>query len=239
MKRLLLWIVLLTILFSSGIALAARAGGDAPLPAFAQWFTYPDGKPCPMPCLFGIRPGVTKFDNAQAIINAHPLTNAHEAFFDSLNGIKSFTFNHILWNHSAEIIVKRGMDQTVAIVCLCNLVSQKSTPTFRDILYLFGKPQSISLSYYNDSESNYLFFDKLLLEAKIWTRDHPPNCLFTAADPTMALQIYAAAEYQQERAAANEYETIYSSYNWVGFSRHTYWLRYYAPLGVWEEECRP
>jgi hypothetical protein len=41
--------------------------------AFGLLFTLPDGSPCPAPCLFGVRPGETSYDEAVARVQTHPL----------------------------------------------------------------------------------------------------------------------------------------------------------------------
>lgn len=46
-------------------------GSTRPLP-LAILFTNPDGSTCQRPCLFGIRPGETTFDQAFALLREHP-----------------------------------------------------------------------------------------------------------------------------------------------------------------------
>jgi hypothetical protein len=48
-------------------------GGARPSPLSAL-FTNPDGTPCPHPCLFGIRPGISDQAEAASLLAAHPLT---------------------------------------------------------------------------------------------------------------------------------------------------------------------
>ncbi|MCC7449453.1 MAG: hypothetical protein IT324_18685 [Anaerolineae bacterium] len=55
------------------ITTARWIGVAQPLP-LAAWFTNPDGTPCTYPCLFGIRPGVTRLADAVTLIRAHPAT---------------------------------------------------------------------------------------------------------------------------------------------------------------------
>lgn len=42
--------------------------------SFDLLFTYPDGAPCPGPCLLGARPGETMLDEAARLLREHPLT---------------------------------------------------------------------------------------------------------------------------------------------------------------------
>jgi len=53
---------------------AARAIAAQQPSALAEIFTNPDGSPCEMPCMFGVRPGVTTFERALTIFHEHPLT---------------------------------------------------------------------------------------------------------------------------------------------------------------------
>src|SRR5260221_2458504 len=50
-------------------------GGLHPSPA-AMLFTNPDGSPCKLPCLFGVRPGETTVEEALRLLVAHPLTHS-------------------------------------------------------------------------------------------------------------------------------------------------------------------
>src|SRR5215510_283258 len=48
-----------------------------PLTSLAQLFSEPDGSACVEPCLFGIRPGVTTYNQVVAILKRHPLTRGY------------------------------------------------------------------------------------------------------------------------------------------------------------------
>jgi hypothetical protein len=50
-----------------------RAMGRAQPIGIDGWFTNPDGSPCVMPCLFGIRPGVTPFQDVEKLLTVHPV----------------------------------------------------------------------------------------------------------------------------------------------------------------------
>ena len=63
----------------SGAILAIHLiGGLFPNP-IAVLFTNPDGSPCQMPCLFGVRPGVMTLDEGLRVLDQHPLTRAMQA----------------------------------------------------------------------------------------------------------------------------------------------------------------
>src|SRR5579859_475753 len=57
-----------------GAALLSRAVGAASPSPLDILFTNPDGSPCQMPCLFGVRPGQMTVDQAQQLLEQHPLT---------------------------------------------------------------------------------------------------------------------------------------------------------------------
>src|SRR5262249_44610444 len=60
-------------------------GATQPDSTFALLFTNPDGSPCSQPCLFGIRPGVTTYDEAVRLLKAHPLTRQYPHYLQAQN----------------------------------------------------------------------------------------------------------------------------------------------------------
>jgi hypothetical protein len=64
----------LIICFTVGLA-AIRSIGAAQANPIAILFTNPDGSPCHMPCLFGVRPGDTTIGEAIRALRVHPLTH--------------------------------------------------------------------------------------------------------------------------------------------------------------------
>jgi hypothetical protein len=65
--------LLLTALTMMGFMAVGRARIAGTPSAFGLLFTHPDGSPCAAPCLFGVRPGETPYDEAVARVQAHPL----------------------------------------------------------------------------------------------------------------------------------------------------------------------
>jgi hypothetical protein len=230
MKRLLLWVIILTVLFSGGIAVAGQRGIGAPKPAFAQWFTYPDGKPCPMPCLFGIRPGVTKFDDVKTILETHPLMQN----WDLTN--KSEVTDHRWFVSRKEspfgenvgLIIQNSNVGLVKGLALYSLASIEKPITFEEVLQLFGIPQRISLSYYNnDTEADKLRYSRLYTEIGVLT--HPNTCTMSPYNSLHSITINSEA--------MSPYTT-----QWAGFSRHTYWTRHYRFMEIYEDvelPCTP
>src|SRR5690349_15497017 len=63
-------ILLLLITFAAAI-LAVRVLGGRQQSVVEMLFTNPDGSPCEHPCLFGIRPRVTRLDEIESLLERH------------------------------------------------------------------------------------------------------------------------------------------------------------------------
>jgi hypothetical protein len=229
MKRLLLWVLILTIFLSGGIALAGQAGIGAPKPAFAQWFTYPDGKPCPMPCLFGIQPGVTNLDETEAILRVHPLTKPSE-------GVNENEGENYEWYISVQTQndVSHTDDKTIIRACVCGFAYRKVPGTFGDLLFLLGIPSRVSLSRYNAWDVNVFYYDAQ--SAYILVSSREDACIFSLNASVSEIHIFSPAHY---REMLIETADDMKPYQWAGFSRHSYWERYFALLGAEEYSCSP
>jgi hypothetical protein len=77
MKRLFTLTLGSTLILTIATFAAGRIGEANPI-AFAAIFTKPDGSPCEMPCMFGIRPGEMSSDKAAQIAKSHPLLQGWE-----------------------------------------------------------------------------------------------------------------------------------------------------------------
>jgi hypothetical protein len=71
MTRLAYFTLLLVIFLAVTIAVA-RLVGSSQSSSLVLLFTNPNGTPCQYPCLLGIRPGETAFDDAIALLQLHP-----------------------------------------------------------------------------------------------------------------------------------------------------------------------
>jgi hypothetical protein len=116
-------------------------GGTQPL-SLAAWFTNPDGTPCPYPCLFGIRPGVTRYEDALALIRSHPVTR-HMRLTPS-SGSQALQIN----DDSVAFFVYRDRNNRVESIF--------TTPSYRngvtdlplglgDVIAVLGIPDSIPM----------------------------------------------------------------------------------------------
>jgi hypothetical protein len=106
MKRIFSLILVTTLLLSLGMLIARRIGAAQPPPSFALLFTNPDGTPCQMPCVFGIRPGITTKKQAFALIQAHPLTRNMTKQTESLNTTGfSYAFDlHLTFSDENQVL---------------------------------------------------------------------------------------------------------------------------------------
>src|SRR5258708_27495901 len=102
-------IALIGILF--GVILVTRmVSGTQPNP-IAILFTNPDGSPCQMPCLLGVRPGATTLDEGVQILDQHPLTHGMEIHYMSDGvSLRSQEANINIWSSETKLILMIGLD---------------------------------------------------------------------------------------------------------------------------------
>src|SRR5205809_660621 len=72
------------IAFCSVLICAAKAIGNLNENPLTGWFTNSDGSVCTMPCLFGIQPGITQYEDAIKIIQLHPVTRSMQKDYKEL-----------------------------------------------------------------------------------------------------------------------------------------------------------
>ncbi len=228
MKRLFVWITILTVLFSSGIVFAGQSGGNAPLPAFAQWFTYPDGKPCPMPCLFGIQINMTKLDQVDAVLKAHPSIHKLNDYATE-EGFPSRWY----WTGARSASADLGFDAEDKTFLIYRIVVVELGNVFPitifDMLTVLGIPDGVSLSIFeNSAQSEYRYSgrDYVLFVAVEdgYTEESP-----CAIDPNQRIRgifIYSTAYYQELQSAPSVHRDRIL-YSWAGLVRATYWERFY------------
>ena len=73
MIRILVLTLILIFITSMAIAASYLVGSTYPSPKLAAIFTNPDGSLCEMPCMFGIRPNVTRTTELLQIMRNHPI----------------------------------------------------------------------------------------------------------------------------------------------------------------------
>ncbi len=148
MKRLLILTFILTLLVCAAITTAKLAGGNAPPPPFAKWFTNADGTPCEMLCLFGIRPGITKYADVEGMLKANPLTKGYVSPSDDAKFDKNINFFDVSLVQGYMTLSQdtQGLVKTIVF----DAPASNNLPiTFRDDLLVFGVPYGVSLATYD------------------------------------------------------------------------------------------
>lgn len=74
MKRFVRNSFILTAVILASILASVMVGRLLPPTPFERIFTYPDGRPCVVACLFGARPNTTRYEEAVSLLKQHPLT---------------------------------------------------------------------------------------------------------------------------------------------------------------------
>ncbi len=111
-------------------------GGLYPNP-IAVLFTNPDGSPCQMPCLFGVRPGVTTLEDAFRLLDKHPLTHGMD---NGTTKAIAFLYSKEVWINlsitSDRLIVGMYLTYNVGSCPLCPAlpVSSNRTPELAHVM---------------------------------------------------------------------------------------------------------
>jgi hypothetical protein len=72
-----------------GLITASRLGGNSQPSSAVALFTSPDGTRCELPCLFGIRPRATAFNDALALLTAHPFLGTPQTYRQAFDHTRS------------------------------------------------------------------------------------------------------------------------------------------------------
>jgi hypothetical protein len=118
------------LIFAATILVTRLISHAQPLPTPGM-FTNPDGSPCTLPCLFGIRPGVTTTKEAVALLRAHPLTQS--LYFDE------------------QRMVLAGIDAEVLVIWHNNLVTSILLDRFGPSFNRYARPQSLLVEACNQA----------------------------------------------------------------------------------------
>lgn len=74
MRRIFRLALILALLIGAAFVVVTALSQALPPPPYGAVFTFPDGTPCQRRCLFGARPGLTRYEEAARLLAAHPLT---------------------------------------------------------------------------------------------------------------------------------------------------------------------
>jgi hypothetical protein len=232
-RRVLVSVLVLTLLVGAFVVI--RRTPD--VPTLAPWFTYADGSPCPMPCLFGIRPGVTPFSEVDRLLDAHPLTRErHPAGRHVQPGtvdIDDYLF------FGDEIIGRLYMygdaNGYPEAILISSLRVKGQIASFLTMLYTWGFPPGVSLSPYNYNETNSFSFSRQTTIIDFVGRAKPV-CSFQLDEEISSLAVFSPSRFA-EYMPPLESGSPQSYFPWTGFSRRTYYGLYYGPLGMSEFPC--
>jgi len=132
-------------------------------PAAVWMFRNADGSPCATPCLFGIRPGVTPYNEALMILRQHPLTR-------DLALSPSITNNGVLLNgEGVAVAVRRDAYGVLASVALeinpIHLRSVTNLPysplrglVYADMVAALGAPDYVEFSSVGQGPVVYSYY---------------------------------------------------------------------------------
>jgi len=190
MRRLFRFTAISVVGLSLLITAAHWIGGLQPLP-LAAWFTNPDGTPCTYPCLFGIRPGVTRLEDAITLIRSHPVTRHMQitqpnsnvalqadsdqfAFFiyqDKANRVESIFLSSAFRDGTPGVPL--GLGDVIAVLGIPNSIPMRNP---QNLPINFAYPElgvSFSVIYWEtpDVEMSQSYFS--LSIGQRWSEQHP------------------------------------------------------------------
>ena len=147
MVRIALLAALLVVGLSAAVTAAQWIGTGQPATGFAALFTNPDGSPCIMPCMLGLRPGETTKAAALRLLATHPATKRLQ--LSDLGRYIKLTgeMNVAIWFNDAQAV--STIDLTF---------SSKQRPTLATTVAALGIPDYIIVNTngVNDTTSYYV-----------------------------------------------------------------------------------
>jgi len=182
MLRLCLRTLLLIIVLSVTIFTARLIGKMRPAPSlFAVIFTNPDGSPCEMPCMFGVRPGKMTGEQAINILKTHPATHDFRQVNYEQNGYVVFD------NEKFNILV--GLKSEIIITSFLCSNSQGGENTLKsgtlgDIIEAWGNPDRIIVANRGVSgqpRMSFIFWRYGIIDMEAQYQIAPPDLIDTNA----------------------------------------------------------
>jgi len=129
----------LFVLIGIAVAVSCLLGSTQPRPAIATIFTNPDGSPCEMPCMFGIKPSLTESVEMLQKIAGHPITSHSKETISSWGAGKAYMFSNS-YQAVAIFVDSYNVVQRVSWGNECTLFS---LPTVADVFNALGTPSSM------------------------------------------------------------------------------------------------
>src|SRR5260221_9359246 len=163
-------LLLIPFLVTTVSVYATRMIGGLHPSSAAVLFTNPDGSPCKLPCLFGIRPGETTVEEALRLLKTHPLTHSF-----AITSKSPLTLEGPVPGSSNVVFsVTPGGLVDVVILSANVLPRAPGTPppaflpetaSIGDFLSIFGTPEMITGYRRGSTRVDYTF-----LKALIWVQ---------------------------------------------------------------------
>lgn len=216
MRRLFRFTVI-SVVSLSVLMMAVRLMGSMQPLSLTAWFTNPDGTPCHYPCLFGIRPGITRYDDALALIRSHPITR-HMRVTPS-SGSQALQVD----DDSVAFFVYRDRDNRVESIF--------STPSYRngvtdlplglgDVIAVLGIPDSIPMRDSQNLPTSFAY-PELGFSFSALNWDAP---YMDMGQPYFALSVGQRWSEQHPDAVP-----------WVGFGSRERYVREYRDTHVYQQ----
>jgi hypothetical protein len=139
---------------TSALIVVARQIGAIRASPLVALFTYPDGSSCKLPCMFGVRPGETKFDDVIPILEVHPLArNLNVRSGDRILKVSQTTQRQWIFVVKSadglvdviDLISKDPFDQS-AVNLPVNARALPEAASIGDFISLFGSPDGVEIS---------------------------------------------------------------------------------------------
>ena len=169
----------------------------------SKWFEDTYGIACTQPCLFGITPGVTRYDDALKMISQHSETR-------SMQKGAANSFGSVFGDERFSIMLTQTQNGYVGDITITNNVDYFTPIVAPDYFKLgqliaaVGSPSHITLGDYGSSPDYYFFFEGRLV-AQVWNAD-----ISCKIDPQVAYQTLELQNYDSRGSDALP---------WKGFAR--------------------
>lgn len=145
MQRFIQFTMVVLVFFVGGVA-AVHAGGNVAPSHLALLMTYPDGSPCPAPCILGIRPGYTLRQQVPGLLRQHPFVQDNSSSL-CLEQRGVCEFRLLGFDMKGQVLY--GIDNKVIDVYLSLDLSRPGSRSLRmgDFISLFGVPDKLLPHY--------------------------------------------------------------------------------------------
>lgn len=176
MTRLFLLTAALFIIFSGAIFIIRSVESRRAPSELAILFTNPDGSPCTRPCLLGMRPGITRVQEAYLITRNHPLTH---------NAILRQNQTNVEWallsSPAIHLIIFKNSNGILNESSL-----RLQGVTLGDLINLLGQPTWVNAGI----STAYLYYPSDGVIVYLVNRHHPNPFILDIFAPVEAIVIY-------------------------------------------------